>query len=70
MLVLTRQKGESIIIGDAENPIGFITVALIKGDRVRIGLDFPTSIAIHRKEVQDEISAGNIRDIPKTTNNQ
>ena len=67
MLVLTRSQGEEVIIGDPMNPIGVVRITSVKGERVRIAFDFPRDIAIHRKEVADEISRGNTKDIPITT---
>ena len=67
MLVITRREGEEVVIGDPTNPIGVIRIASIKGDRVRIALDFPREIAVHRREVAVEIAktgpaiAGKIR---------
>lgn len=57
MLVITRRESEEIVIGDPKNPIGVIRVAGIKGDRVRIAMDFPREIEVHRREVADEILA-------------
>ncbi|MCR2822363.1 carbon storage regulator CsrA [Lederbergia panacisoli] len=55
MLVLTRKKGESIQIGnDIE-----ITIAAIKGDQVKIGINAPKNVEIHRKEVWVEIQSEN-----------
>ena len=67
MLVITRREGEEVVIGDPKNPIGVIRIATIKGDRVRIALDFPREIPVHRREVANEIGkygpaiAGKIR---------
>lgn len=47
MLVLSRKRDESIIIGD--NIV--ITVVDIRGDKVRLGIDVPSEISVHRKEV-------------------
>jgi carbon storage regulator len=55
MLVLTRKKGESIVIGDDIE----IIVADIQGDQVRLGINAPSSISIHRKEVFLEIQEEN-----------
>ena len=47
MLVLTRKKDQSIIIGDNIE----IAVIDIQGDQVRIGINAPKNVTIHRKEV-------------------
>jgi carbon storage regulator len=51
MLVLSRQRDESIIIGD--NIV--ITVVDIRGDKVRLGIQAPKEIPVHRQEVYDAI---------------
>ena len=51
MLVLSRQRDESIIIGD--NVV--ITVVDIRGDKVRLGIEAPRDIAVHRQEIYDAI---------------
>ena len=56
MLVITRREGEEIVIGDPRNPIGVVRIASIKGERVRVALDFPREVEIHRREVADEIT--------------
>ena len=53
MLVLSRYTDEKIYVGDDI----VITVADIRGDRVRIGIDAPTDVPIHRKEVYEAIKA-------------
>lgn len=55
MLVLSRQRDESIIIGDNVQ----ITVVDIRGDKVRLGIVAPTEISVHRKEVYDAIQREN-----------
>ncbi|HIQ23043.1 MAG TPA: carbon storage regulator [Planctomycetes bacterium] len=55
MLVLSRQRDESIIIGD--NII--VTVVDIRGDKVRLGIDAPTEIPVHRREVYEAIQREN-----------
>ncbi|MHC4292085.1 MAG: carbon storage regulator CsrA [Planctomycetota bacterium] len=47
MLVLSRQKDESIMIGDDVE----ITIVDVRGDKVRLGINAPRSIAVHRKEI-------------------
>ena len=51
MLVLSRHRDESIIIGD--NIV--ITVVDVRGDKVRLGIDAPTDIPVHRQEVYEAI---------------
>jgi carbon storage regulator len=55
MLVLSRQRDESIIIGD--NII--ITIVDIRGDKVRLGIEAPTEIPVHRQEVYEAIQREN-----------
>ena len=55
MLVITRREGEEGVIGDPRNPIGIVRIATIKGDRVRVALEFPRDIPVHRREVADQI---------------
>lgn len=57
MLVLSRKKNESIIIGDQET-LGFeikIVVVEIRGDKVRLGIEAPKSVPVHRQEVYQAI---------------
>ena len=55
MLVLTRKTGEGIIIGDDIK----ITIVELKGGGVRIGIDAPRDMKIHRQEVYDKITQEN-----------
>ncbi|MBL0869771.1 MAG: carbon storage regulator [Phycisphaerales bacterium] len=55
MLVITRREGEEIVIGDPKNPIGVVRIASIRGDRVRVALDFPREVQVHRREIADQI---------------
>lgn len=55
MLVLSRHRDETIMIGDRIE----VTVVDIRGDKVRIGINAPTSIAVHRKEVYEAIRREN-----------
>jgi carbon storage regulator len=57
MLVLSRQRDESIVIG--ENVI--ITVVDIRGDKVRLGIEAPGEIPVHRQEVYEAIQRENRR---------
>jgi carbon storage regulator len=57
MLVITRREGEEVIIGDPASPLGVVRVAVIKGDRVRLAFEFPREVAVHRREVAEQIVA-------------
>jgi carbon storage regulator len=57
MLVLSRQRDESIIIGD--NIV--VTIVDIRGDKVRLGIDAPTEIPVHRREVFEAIQRENMQ---------
>lgn len=52
MLILTRRISESIIIG--ENSVK-ITVLGVKGNQVRLGIDAPKDISVHREEIYERI---------------
>ena len=52
MLILTRRVGESLRIGDEVS----VTVLGIKGSQVRIGVNAPKSVSVHREEVYDRIN--------------
>ena len=58
MLVLSRYRDESIFIGDDI----VITVVDIRGDRVRIGVQAPPDVSVHRQEVYDAIKNGTNRE--------
>ena len=53
MLVLTRKSGESIVIGDDV----VITVLEIRGGQVRLGVEAPRDVVIHRSEVHEQVLA-------------
>ncbi len=55
MLVLSRQRDETIMIGDDIE----LTVVDIRGDKVRLGIKAPSRVAVHRKEVYDAIKREN-----------
>ena len=55
MLVLSRQRDESIIIGD--NIV--VTIVDIRGDKVRLGINAPTEIPVHRQEIYEAIQREN-----------
>lgn len=51
MLVLARKLNESIVIGEDI----VVTVVQIRGDKVRLGIDAPREVSVHRREVYDAI---------------
>ena len=57
MLVLSRHRDESIMIGDDV----VVTIVDIRGDKVRLGIDAPQNIPVHRQEVYDAIQRENQR---------
>jgi carbon storage regulator len=52
MLVLSRHRDESIMIGDDI----VVTIVDIRGDKVRLGIDAPTAVPVHRREVWEKIN--------------
>jgi carbon storage regulator len=65
MLILTRRIGETLIIGDDVN----ITVLGVKGNQVRLGINAPKDVSVHREEIYLRIqqekeggSPGNVKD--------
>ena len=51
MLILTRRAGETLMIGEDVS----ITVLGVKGNHVRIGINAPKDVAVHREEIYDRI---------------
>jgi carbon storage regulator len=51
MLILTRRVGETVMIGDAVT----VTVLGVKGNQVRIGVNAPKDVAVHREEIFERI---------------
>ena len=63
MLVLSRQRDESIIIADNIK----ITIVDIRGDKVRLGIEAPKEIPVHRQEVFDAIQRENAQQNSEAT---
>lgn len=51
MLILTRRVGETLMIGDEVS----VTVLGVKGNQVRVGINAPKDVAVHREEIYDRI---------------
>lgn len=51
MLILTRRVGETVMIGDEVT----ITVLAVKGNQVRVGINAPKSVTVHREEIYERI---------------
>ena len=65
MLVLSRKKDEKIVIGDSIS----IMVVEIRGDKVRLGIEAPREVTVHRQEVYEAIQRENAQraEIPADT---
>jgi carbon storage regulator len=58
MLILTRRVGETLVIGDDVN----VTVLGVRGNQVRLGVDAPKEVAVHREEIYQRIQKENDSD--------
>ena len=63
MLILTRRIGETLIIGDDVN----ITVLGVKGNQVRLGINSPKDVSVHREEIYLRIQQEKQSDDSETT---
>jgi carbon storage regulator len=66
MLVLSRKKDESIVIN---NDITIVVVE-IRGDKVRVGVEAPKDVPVHRREVFEAIARGEPSDLPAVTSSE
>ncbi|HCL52892.1 carbon storage regulator CsrA [Pseudomonas fulva] len=53
MLILTRKVGETIVINDTIR----VTVLQVKGGQVRLGIEAPKDVSVHRQEIQERINS-------------
>ena len=53
MLILTRRVNESLMVGDQVT----VTVLAVKGNQVRIGIDAPKEVQVHREEIYDRLQS-------------
>ncbi len=65
MLILTRRVGESLIIGDNVT----LTVLGVKGNQVRVGVDAPRDVTVHREEIAKRDDAGEASASSKSSEN-
>ena len=56
MLILSRKVGQSIMIGDEVT----VTVIGVKGNQVRVGVNAPNNVAVHREEIYERIQEGEV----------
>ena len=63
MLILTRRVSETLMIGDEVT----VTVLGVKGNQVRIGINAPKTVAVHREEIYQRIRAEHEGDAPGST---
>ena len=54
VLILTRKVGESVLIGDGIK----VSVLAVKGNQVRVGIDAPKDVSVHREEVRERLEEG------------
>ena len=66
MLILTRRVGETLMIGDQVS----VTVLGVKGNQVRIGVNAPRNVSVHREEIYERIQRENgdavIHELPQS----
>lgn len=63
MLVIARKVGQTVLIGDEIE----ITVSSVRGDQVRLAIQAPRSVSIHRKEAIEQVELGNAAAVDSAT---
>lgn len=58
MLVLSRHRDESLVITHPDGTRIIVTVVEFRGDKVRLGIDAPLEVTVHRAEIQAQVDAG------------
>ncbi|MBK5936429.1 MAG: carbon storage regulator CsrA [Halorhodospira halophila] len=66
MLILTRRVGETLMIGDDVS----VTVLGVKGNQVRIGVNAPRDVSVHREEIYERIRHEKDGDVPEAAPGQ
>ncbi|MDD5469897.1 MAG: carbon storage regulator [Candidatus Peribacteraceae bacterium] len=59
MLVLSRKRDEKIVIKLPDGSLIEVTIVDIRGDKVRLGIEAPSDVPVHRREVYDAIQRAN-----------